>query len=349
MIQKWSAALPVSENLVCCYNGKFYEYSDGIAFFYKELSVGLIAVRISRDGQSVQTIEYPSVKTTIPAWWMISPADPAVLVCSDGQAFRMDSLTPMDDPPEELLRLYQEKRQHHHYEDDPFDFDHYRIEHTTSFGYRCRDLRDGKVLWKRSLNGYLYHDMIRVPGTDLILICTAEHGGSVYAVDLPTGEIRYEVKTGGTRHIVLSETCFYCYRIGKTGELLKVDLQTGTILETAPLAFTDINCPLYRTSAGEIIAFSRIKVSKSEWQPILSCFTDDGEIRVCDECGSRFLASSSRMQSLCPECASVLYGYENCKHVFQNGRCTRCLWDGSRSDYIQSLITKMRSQMEKDI
>lgn len=29
---------------------------------------------------------------------------------------------------------------------------------------------------------------------------------------------------------------------------------------------------------------------------------------VCNECGSKFLKSSSVMESLCPECASIIYG-----------------------------------------
>ncbi len=61
---------------------------------------------------------------------------------------------------------------------------------------------------------------------------------------------------------------------------------------------------------------------------------------ICDECGSKYLASTSQMQSLCPECASIFYGYENCQHEFQNGRCSKCLWDGSRSRYIQSLLER---------
>ena len=61
------------------------------------------------------------------------------------------------------------------------------------------------------------------------------------------------------------------------------------------------------------------------------------DVAVCDECGSEYLASSSKMASLCPECAHVLYGYENCDHEFKDGKCTLCLWDGSRSDYIKSL------------
>ena len=61
------------------------------------------------------------------------------------------------------------------------------------------------------------------------------------------------------------------------------------------------------------------------------------DIAVCEECGSKYLASKSKMASLCPECAHVLYGYENCDHVFENGKCALCLWDGSVSEYIKSL------------
>ena len=61
-------------------------------------------------------------------------------------------------------------------------------------------------------------------------------------------------------------------------------------------------------------------------------------IRTCDECGSAYLASSSQMASLCPECAHILYGYPNCEHVFRAGKCVKCLWDGSRSEYIRSLL-----------
>ena len=46
-------------------------------------------------------------------------------------------------------------------------------------------------------------------------------------------------------------------------------------------------------------------------------------IKICDECKSEFLSSSSRMTKLCPECASVLYGYENCNHIFEQGRCIK--------------------------
>ena len=62
------------------------------------------------------------------------------------------------------------------------------------------------------------------------------------------------------------------------------------------------------------------------------------EVKTCEECGSEFLASKSKMSDLCPECSSVIYGYENCKHNIVNGKCTLCMWDGSRSEYIKSLL-----------
>ena len=65
-------------------------------------------------------------------------------------------------------------------------------------------------------------------------------------------------------------------------------------------------------------------------------------IKICSECGSGFRAAASKMSGLCPECAHVLYGYENCAHVFENGRCVKCLWDGSRTPF-----TENRKENEK--
>lgn len=62
---------------------------------------------------------------------------------------------------------------------------------------------------------------------------------------------------------------------------------------------------------------------------------EEKELSVCDECGSLFFRDSSQMMGLCPECANTLYGYPNCTHHFQNGRCVNCYWDGSKSKYIK--------------
>ncbi len=62
------------------------------------------------------------------------------------------------------------------------------------------------------------------------------------------------------------------------------------------------------------------------------------EIVICDECGSEYFKDTSTMASICPECAHVLYGYPNCNHTFKNGRCINCFWNGTRSEYIISLL-----------
>lgn len=64
---------------------------------------------------------------------------------------------------------------------------------------------------------------------------------------------------------------------------------------------------------------------------------ENESINICCECGSEFLVTTSKMKELCPECAYIIYGYENCEHIFKNGKCVKCLWNGNRSDYVKSL------------
>ena len=68
--------------------------------------------------------------------------------------------------------------------------------------------------------------------------------------------------------------------------------------------------------------------------------TKDIEIGTCDECGSKYYLNTSKMVNLCPECSFVLYGYENCNHNFENGRCLKCLWNGSVSNFIRNINEK---------
>lgn len=64
---------------------------------------------------------------------------------------------------------------------------------------------------------------------------------------------------------------------------------------------------------------------------------DKIETAICDECGSAFIKASSRMEKLCPECAHILYGYPKCCHIFENGKCMYCYWNGKHSEFIKSL------------
>lgn len=60
-------------------------------------------------------------------------------------------------------------------------------------------------------------------------------------------------------------------------------------------------------------------------------------LKVCDECKSEFYKSASLMENLCPECASLLYGYKNCEHQFENKRCNKCYWNGNSSDFLDKI------------
>ena len=73
------------------------------------------------------------------------------------------------------------------------------------------------------------------------------------------------------------------------------------------------------------------------------------EIVICDECGSGFYAGSSKMKSLCPQCASALYGYPACEHIFKDGRCILCNWDGSTSDFLKGLSSHTAEGINTEI
>lgn len=69
---------------------------------------------------------------------------------------------------------------------------------------------------------------------------------------------------------------------------------------------------------------------------------DNPPMQTCAECGSRFIVAVSPMSGLCPECAHQLYGYDNCNHQMQAGRCVSCGWDGSVSAFIKAQQHKAR-------
>lgn len=58
---------------------------------------------------------------------------------------------------------------------------------------------------------------------------------------------------------------------------------------------------------------------------------------TCDECESSYFTDSSKMASLCPNCAYKLYGYSNFIHHLADGICVECGWNGQESDYVKEL------------
>ncbi|RZJ99752.1 MAG: hypothetical protein EOO46_22055 [Flavobacterium sp.] len=60
-------------------------------------------------------------------------------------------------------------------------------------------------------------------------------------------------------------------------------------------------------------------------------------INVCDECGSEYYLQTSQMTSLCPNCSQLLYGYDNCLHQFEDGRCVKCYWNGDTTKFLNDM------------
>jgi predicted RNA-binding Zn-ribbon protein involved in translation (DUF1610 family) len=58
-------------------------------------------------------------------------------------------------------------------------------------------------------------------------------------------------------------------------------------------------------------------------------------ISKCSECESEYFTDRSEMAGLCPECSHKLYDYKNCDHELKNGRCSKCYWDGTQSEYFR--------------
>lgn len=75
----------------------------------------------------------------------------------------------------------------------------------------------------------------------------------------------------------------------------------------------------------------------------------DRQVKKCAECGSEYYMNSSEMVELCPECSHQLYGYDNCQHEFENGRCVKCYWKGTKSEFIKNSSETYIDPLIKDL
>ncbi len=60
------------------------------------------------------------------------------------------------------------------------------------------------------------------------------------------------------------------------------------------------------------------------------------ELNICIECESEYFKNSSKMKELCPECAHKLYNYPNCEHKFESEKCSKCGWNGEKSNFLKN-------------
>ena len=248
--------------------GKFFLCSPLNCFLYKR-NMNLELLSFSNEGHILRQQTFQNCEPDIPAYWQTSKADSNVIICGKSLVFYKDTLTPSCSPSKKIMEEYRANP--YHLTDDPFLFGNYRIDHKGHFGFRCTEVQSGNKIWETTLNGYLYHDVVFFPETNSILFCTAGHGGGVYSIDIEIGKKLFEVKTGGTRDIVIYKNTGYCYRLGKSGSLLEFDIRSGNVTKEHPLHEVDLHSPLQAINNSILCTISR-KTKNGVFIPILNGF-----------------------------------------------------------------------------
>lgn len=133
----------------------------------------------------------------------------------------------IDGNTKEYKERYQKKHEPYHFELDDFVFGEYTISHYGQWGYMCK--KNEKLLWKKSLKGYLYTDVILNQSN--IVFSTSGQGGHFYSLNIDTGEIIFDFNTKGTSVFYHANNNFYfCSTDNKSTQILRIDY-SGNILE----------------------------------------------------------------------------------------------------------------------
>ncbi len=128
---------------------------------------------------------------------------------------------------EKYKESFTAKHAPYHLECDDFIFGDYTISHFGEWGYMCH--KNGRLLWKKSLKGYLYTDMILNQGN--IVFGTGGQGGHFYSVNIDTGETVFDFNTLGTsKFFEVNNNYYFCSAEKNRTQILKIDY-FGNILE----------------------------------------------------------------------------------------------------------------------
>ena len=166
--------------------------------------------------------------------------------------------------------LYGKRKPPKHYSEDDFVFDEYRIAHMGEWGYICT--KNNEVLWKKSLRGYLYTDIIKVG--DRIVFGTDGYGGHFYSLDINSGEIIFDFNTKGTSSFLQANNSFYfSLNKRKSSEVYRIDYD-GNILDSIELegVRNDYSYPLALCdqSIYAVTLIKKVKGTYEEFTPVVN-------------------------------------------------------------------------------
>ena len=166
---------------------------------------------------------------------------------------------------------YGVKHAPYHFERDDFVFGDYTISHSGEWGSVCH--KNNQQLWKRSLKGYLYTDMIQNQGN--VTFGTSGQGGHFYSVNIDTGETVFDFNTKGTsKFFDVNGNFYFCSTDQKTTQILKIDYN-GTILETIEVEGKYYDGECLFDLCDDLLCVMTLKKSRKEkrelFSPILHC------------------------------------------------------------------------------
>lgn len=270
------------------YEGVFYRANSAAGFAFLNEQNNIECLYIEKTGQISARKELALPRVVLPsAWRLLVDNDKQVLICPADRylpngavreypgvvyALEIDgrNMTQVDGTPYLNVRWLSRS----YYYDAPFVFGDYVVEHVSEFMYCCHKANSEEILWKLKVRGYLYSDIICTD--NVLIINTAGAGGYVYGVDVGTGTVIYEIKTGNTSGIAVKDNRLLVLVAGKKGALLTVDIHSGEMISST--ALPSINQYSRVASVNDdifVLAFA--KNTSSREKPVILCFSDKRE------------------------------------------------------------------------
>ncbi len=158
--------------------------------------------------------------------------------------------------------LYTARSTPRYYSDDDFVFGEYRITHQGEWGYAC--FKNGKLLWKKSLRGYLYTDIIKY--NDRIIFGTSGMGGHFYSLDINSGEIIFDFNTKGTCNFLqINDFFYFAISKKKTTVLYKIDVD-GIVLDSLELEGPRDDCDPIVLLDNSIFIVTQLRKKDVDWE-----------------------------------------------------------------------------------
>lgn len=158
--------------------------------------------------------------------------------------------------------LYTTRKPPQHYSEDDFIFGEYRITHQGEWGYAC--FKNDKLLWKKSLRGYLYTDIIK--NNDQIIFGTAGMGGHFYSLDINSGEIIFDFNTKGTCNFLqVNNDIYFAMSKKKTTVIYRIDYN-GNILDSLELEGTRDDYDPLVLSDDSIYIVTQLRKKEVDWE-----------------------------------------------------------------------------------